>query len=303
MIKRISAVLLVCSLLLLCGCQLADPNAGPEAETKLDKLVGAFITTEYLDLFDAETYIKDNIGSIQDGIIPADDPKYSRKIYATPVEHGYAFPDLEGILIASFWVKTDAEGYWSSIVSNDGLSDISRKYESTDTGSSIAHSANIYVPCNSGDVVFYLNPVYQTQEGDVYLTSGTGASMNASIGGKMTQTLHGDAKISEEMQTTSYTYDLEVSVCCIDVPIAVTYTQMDAQHHVLLKETFTPGQLPEEFTPLKKTAYILIEEEYEDSFVRSVNQPGSEAIEVFYLLENGLCIKDQTSVLWNSSQS
>jgi len=301
MIKRISVVLLTCSLLLLCGCQLADPNGGPEVETTSDKMVGTFITKGYLDLFDVESYVKDNIGSIQDGIIPADDPKYSERVYATPVEHGYAFPDLEGILLASFWVETDTEGYWSSVVQDDGLSDISKKYESTDTGSSIAHSANIYVPYNTGEVVFYLNPVYQTANGEVYLVSGTGISMNTTHGGEMKQTVHSAAKISDGNQTTSYAYDLEVAVHCIDVPKAVTYIQMDAQHQVLHRETYIPGQLPDELTPLKKAAYILIEEEYENDIIRSVNQPDSEPIEVFYRLENNLCIRDQTSVLWNPS--
>lgn len=300
--KRILAALLACVMMLLCGCQLADPNAGPETETAQDAMVGVFITTEYLDLFDLEAYLQDNMGSITEGgTVPADDFRYSGRIYAAATDNGYEFEGLEGMLLASFWIETEYEGYWASTVGN-GLSDVQNKYLSTDTGSSIEHSANIYLPCNIDEVCFYLNPVYQTKDGEVYLMAGSGISMSTSLGGQMSQTMSAKASYTEDGQQLEYNYNSTLTVSCIDVPTEVVFIQMDENHNILRRDSYNPGQLPEEITPEKGAAYILIEEHFNDKIIPSVNHADLEDIEVFYRLENDLCVKDQTKVNWPDGQ-
>ena len=41
----------------LCGCSLAVPDAGMDGEG--DRLIGAVITDDYLDLFDIDQYVGD----------------------------------------------------------------------------------------------------------------------------------------------------------------------------------------------------------------------------------------------------
>ena len=54
--KKTVAISLVFAILVsLCGCQLAQPESGNHTEA--DRLVGVFITTEYLDLNDADAYL------------------------------------------------------------------------------------------------------------------------------------------------------------------------------------------------------------------------------------------------------
>jgi hypothetical protein len=63
MIKRSLAVCLaVCFLLTLAGCQLAVEDAG--GTNNGDRLIGVFVTKEYLDLFDTEGYLNDNISKL-----------------------------------------------------------------------------------------------------------------------------------------------------------------------------------------------------------------------------------------------
>lgn len=69
---RIAAICLAAFLSgILAGCQLALEDAGADASES--RLIGVFLTTEYLDLFDFESYLKDNIGRFSGGEINLDD--------------------------------------------------------------------------------------------------------------------------------------------------------------------------------------------------------------------------------------
>ena len=61
-IIAICLALIIC--LGLCGCQLALPEG---QETGRDRLIGCFITTEHLDLFDFEAYFNDNAHKLVSG--------------------------------------------------------------------------------------------------------------------------------------------------------------------------------------------------------------------------------------------
>jgi hypothetical protein len=127
---KIVAICLAALLLsMLPGCQLAREDAGTNASE--DRLIGVFLTTEYLDLFDFEGYLNDNIGSLSGGDIKLDGTteEYQGKLYAelsprtlTNTETGeevvtkeYVFPGFEGITYFSARVPatTEQEGFYS----------------------------------------------------------------------------------------------------------------------------------------------------------------------------------------------
>ena len=65
-LKRTTNLFLIIFLvLLLTGCQLAKEKEGTVEEK--DRLMGVFITTEYLDLFDGEVFINDHRDDMLDG--------------------------------------------------------------------------------------------------------------------------------------------------------------------------------------------------------------------------------------------
>lgn len=47
----------------LTGCSLARTDL-PDQGTETERLIGVFLTTEYLDLFDMEGYLKDHPGQL-----------------------------------------------------------------------------------------------------------------------------------------------------------------------------------------------------------------------------------------------
>lgn len=53
--------LLSCLMILLAGCSLAKEDAGNDTK---DTLIGAFITDEYLDLFDLDAYLDGNASKL-----------------------------------------------------------------------------------------------------------------------------------------------------------------------------------------------------------------------------------------------
>ena len=53
---------------LLCGCSLARSDMDASAASR-DRLIGVYITTEYIDLFDLEGYIGANASALSGGSI------------------------------------------------------------------------------------------------------------------------------------------------------------------------------------------------------------------------------------------
>ena len=73
----------------LCGCQLALPEG---EGTERDRLIGCFITTEHLDLFDFEAYFNDNAHKLVSGgeiTLDGDTAAYRNRIYAELYDETY----------------------------------------------------------------------------------------------------------------------------------------------------------------------------------------------------------------------
>ena len=68
---------------------LAKNEESLEADVQQkDRLIGIFVTTEYLDLFDFEGYLNENMNKVLSGgeISQADSAKYEGRLYADLVE-------------------------------------------------------------------------------------------------------------------------------------------------------------------------------------------------------------------------
>ena len=79
---------------------------------------------------------------------------------------------------------------------------------------------------------------------------------------------------------------------------------MGENHQILKQNTFTPGEVPDELTPERKTSYILIETQKEDlsgkkMISRDIYTPDPEeenTIETYYALNNGIIAKKTTTL-------
>ena len=183
-------ILVACAVImgmLLSGCQLAKED-GLTAESS--RLVGIYITNEYLDLFDFDGYFEDNISDFTNGgnIQIKNNDKYGGRAYAelrespyTSEETGethstwnYVFPGLDGISFFKAEVTPpDEYSFIASFVEN-GVCDAHFS-----VGNDSTLEGTLYLAVTDTSTTIYINPVYQSSNGSVFVTTGEGYSTSA----------------------------------------------------------------------------------------------------------------------------
>ena len=253
MSKRLRVIICtMISVALLTGCQLAKEETSLQQEK--DKLIGVFVTTEYVDTFDFERYFEDNIGDIMNGgevVIEGDEQNsYQNRIYATIVEEvstdevsgekithqSYKFKDLEGMgYYAPLMYQEEVSNTYVAIESDGGICDAKSHITGTDAGDMIELEGTIYLCPNEEDrVEIYCNPVYQCADGRVYLVSGS--SMSFSGGGEgatMSHKVEDKVTVKENGEEKTYVNSVEIHVKTTYAPEKIVVMQMDASGNKL----------------------------------------------------------------------
>lgn len=313
MVKRFVALFLAAAL--LCGCQLAQPESGAAGA---DRLVGVFVTTESLNLFDMESYLQDNADKLVGGgeLFVEDSAGYTKRIYAelVPEEYTdddgntyttwqYQFVGLEGELLGCFLVEKDGESYWSSYV-GDWFSGNHTGISSDDLGNtSINLESTIYVCEEMEDILFFYNPVYQTADGQVYLTEGYGNSCQFFEGSKMTHTLNEEQEATISGDEGSYRTDIAVVVECVAVAQRIVVNYVDENNAVFYEEEYVGEEIPWELPAPVGTEYVVCEvycqnDEGEETMFRQICDRDGGTIELYREVEDGICTKREQKVIW-----
>ncbi len=306
--KRLFAWFACLGLLLSCGgCRLADPEEGEAQAAEQDRLIGVFATEEYLDLFDFDAYVSDNADKLVEGgeavLSPQDSEAYGGRVWAAQKNNGdWVFDGLDGMGYYAYRYKNEAESGIASHL-DEGLTGNGMRVNSTDEGESVKMEATIYhVP--GGRVRYYFNPVYQTPDGAVYLTAGTGIYIEgAAEGESSTHTLSGSVTTTGpdgETSTTSLSAAVEIEI--MNAPGEIVLLQMDKNSHVLDRESYDPDQVPESLTPEPGCAYLVVETHKTgpdgDMVTRELVNAGAESLSTFHARADGVCLKQDTALLW-----
>lgn len=308
MIKRIYLIILAASMLLLSGCQLAKP----EAETQMtDRLAGVLVTTEHLDLFDMEAYLNDHISGIGDHTVE-DTDEYQGRIYGelTQVgnfEDGAAryevfFPDVEGYFLvdlrcsASGLWEPEGEYYWNT-TGNGGLYDVKSGFTSTDEGEETSMEMTIAY-WQDGPVTMFLNPVYQTDDGKIYVTSGSGLSGDLATGGEMTQTMTNTVTTTLDGERQTITSTVKVHAVHALPTEELQLVQMDESHRILAESNYQKGSIPEELDLEAETAYLIVQTTDGETTARTLCQPGDENA-VYFTAQGKICIPGSVQLNWS----
>lgn len=304
----------------LTGCQLAKEEGS--AGSYEDRLVGVFVTTEYLDLFDFGGYLEDNVRSLPDGpggeiVLDGAGEKYQGRLYAELTKEiltdkvsghqvereEYDFPGVEGIAYYSLRVPDTAEreGYITS-GSDEGISDGHTSLHSSDEGNSVSLEGTVYVSLGSGRT-YYFNPMYQSADGRVYVTSGSGMSSGGdqSEGGAFTQTMKADYTMTENGRTMKDSISVQLSIRMMYPPEEIAILQMGEDGAVVSRGEYGPGEMPERIIPEKDTAYFIVETKKRDASGRifkdrAIYDRDEEYLETFFCREDGTCIKKQVPI-------
>lgn len=257
-IKWLGAALAAAVLLgALPGCTLADPEDGGAAEE--DRLVGMYITPEYLDLFDIEGYLENNL-SFAGGEVKADGDAsaYQGRLYAMRDESGNYVFETDGV--GAFIVEeTDERGdHCTRSMMGPGVAgnvSIGGEAERLD--------AEIRLDARKGNAAFF-NPVYQTAGGEVYLTAGTGMSVSLDSdqpGGSFSQSMETSvSSTGPDGNTVTRTFTVEISASFWTPPDRIAVTQMSENGQVLRRDEFAGEELPDRLEKAGGTAYYIVEE-------------------------------------------
>lgn len=310
------AALLVCA---LAGCQLALEDQG--TEDREDRLVGVLVTMEYLDLFDMDAYLEDNmrVGWNGELIIDGSEAGYHGRLYATlqaeevgggegqaPVEtQRYVFQGVEAIpyFHAVVPATADRDRYFTT-ESDGAVADGHTSYSQTDEGTSVTLEGTIYVSLNSGERTFYFNPVYQSADGRVYVTSGTGMSSSGDAEGAVSShTMESTHTVKEDGKAVTYRTSVKITIHPMNKPVKIVLLQMDDESSVLSRSEFEPGKLPEAIAPVAGAGYLVVETYKTDAdgkegVSRMLIAKGVESLDTFYCREDGICVKQWTALEW-----
>ncbi len=317
--KRIAAAVLVLALMLsLSACRLAREDGG-EIKSK-DRLIGVFVTMEYLDLFDFEAYMNDNVGSFtHSGEIFVDGSQYQGRLYAalkpkiltnsdtgeTTQIQEYVFEGIEGVPYFAATIPETAADY-SSIGTNSGgaVSDGHMGLHCSDEEDMLTLDGTIYVSQGQNSS-YYVNPVYQSVDGSVYAVSGSGylSSDDQGEGTVFTKTLEETTTVTENRKSKKESSSIKISLAVLYAPKEIVVLQMDADSAVLARESYDPGTLPDKLSPEPGTAYILVETHKRDSegkirVSRVLFDRSTESMQSFYARADGVCIKQWTALAW-----
>jgi phage protein U len=316
-IKQLIAVFFaVLGIFSLSACQLASEDA---TESAHDRLIGVFITYEYLDLFDFDSYLTDNISGFPGGDISEDanSEKYQDRLYATlkekvlinedtgeeTVVEEYVFEGVEGF--AYLAVKDGNNGH-VNFHSDEAISDRNSRLYSGDDEDKIKLEGTIYsAPGNDGFITYYINPVYQGSDSSIYAMSGGGFSIDATQGkGHYTNMLEETTTVTENGTDKKSSTSIEISFVPMFPPEKIVLLQMDKDSTILSKNEYTPGEMPEMLTPKTGTDYIVAETYKSDNagtvyVTREIYDQQDEYLYTFFFRDDNICIKTGTKLEWN----
>lgn len=320
---RWTALVLSALLLVLPGCRLAREDTG--AEIQSDKMIGFFVTSEPLDLFDYDRYASGHMDEFTGGGDVAIEPTagYEERLYAVlektvlTGEDGsiterweYVFPDLSGYGCYAPYMSAEVTGepndYWD-VCSNEAFGEGSSHIDESDDGSELTMEATLYVAQTDGQEnhlnqkVWCLNPVWQTADGAVYVTCGQGVSGSLSDGVRMSQTITSTNRVSQGGKTVELTDSFTVHIEGMSVPVRIEVAELDENSNLIKSGSYFPGEAPETYVPDGRAACILVTTHRRDSqgesVIRELYDDKDSGFTTF-MEKEGLCVPHWTELEW-----
>ena len=321
-IKVIAILIALCILAaVISGFQLKKSDSENKS-TLGDRLIGTLITTESLNTFDMEAYLNENIGEIVKGenqtVEIEDKQNYNNKIYARQVtkedttEDGekithkeYVFDDINGYWIFDAKIPaTETEESYTCLCSEGGLSNIQSKVHHTDEGvQEIELIADIYYSFEKWGTVFYMNPVYQEADGDIYVVEGMGHSVTGDKGSigtdsKGSQTLTDKITVNENGEETVYQSKVTINYIPVYVPVKTEFVFMNDDNKAISASEFNAHQVPSELSVPKGTEYVIILQKSEEGTETDVVGKGTEYAEFLFEENQGICSLGSVTLKW-----
>ena len=212
----------------------------------------------------------------------------------------YVFDGIEGIRFFAPRINDESGAYTNACADADeGIADIHVHINATDEGETISINGTIYVAAHKNFVRLYLNPVYQSPDGEVYAVSGDGIIFDEVPGASRSQKITENITSTYGDTKTSSGTEVEVTVCVMNEPTNITLLQFNSNNELLSQNEYAPGNLPDHINTFSDTQYIIVETASSDGLSRALFQQEDAFIDVFYCRDDGICVKHGYEVKWN----
>lgn len=287
--------LLLAAMMSLSACQLAVPEMkNPDAENpggveKYDQLMGVLITKGPMEEFDPLALIED--GEYTEY---TDDSR----VYGTVSEEGgiYKFGDIAGTVLALHEVDENCYGF---VMREGPVSDINHSVNAFEEGAEHKIEGRVWVSEDAEEVILYMNPIYQTPDGRVYVMSGEGSYFDPRGGYEYTESLSGETTRKENGETYIFSVRVEITVIAAAADETVTVIQMNENGEEIKRETFLADNMPEEFTTQAGTACLLVRCSGGGSDRWETVQPDDDGIRVTQKYDETFCTSHVVPVRWS----
>lgn len=240
--KKLAIALIFVLALMLPGCSLLREDGEP---ADADRLVGVYITENYIDSFDFEAYVQDNASSLSGGsgeISREDAAKYTRRIYAEITDGKTSFP-IEGIAFIAARYEKDGESCTGSDY-GDKLADVHLSINVSDDMETTVLTGKLFADSGAGHMSAYCNPVYQQADGRVYLVPGEGVSANM---GSMTHSISESCESAKKGER-GYGMDITLEVEGRRTSEKLAVLLYSAEGALLSRTEYAPEEMPEEIS-------------------------------------------------------
>lgn len=316
MSKKLFAILSALLIIfILSGCQLAREyevrnNSG-------DKLIGVYISYDYIFSSDEDDYFNDILYIYEDIMsIDLDTKKHEPRIYASLEEKTetsldgeisthkeFVFEDISGI--AMFYPIIDDPlsedmSYYS--LTADGYTDVKTTMKSGDMEEELEISGTIYFSLDAVIDVIYINPVFQSEDGKVYLESGDGFALG-NLGVTFSNELKNEITVSENDNIRSYISIIQVSIVNINPTNQISILEMDRDNKLVKKTDHNPDNILSVFNTESDTEYIIVESRKEvfnneSEIERRLFTKEDEELWYFKNHDDKVFVKAYTPILW-----
>lgn len=306
-LKRIIQITMTAAF--ITGCQLAQPNAVVSPDK--DELIGGFITREPLELGDLEAYFKNHPEALgrQNPIYPSE--INGSRLYADLIESGgdsreYVFKDLAGIPFFIARMKDNSGGYHTATHTSESIRKGNTEVFYSDTEERVVLTGTVYYEPTGGDQTFYVNSVYQSPDGRVYLTAGSGISSSPGpndISGIMSSQLDSTVTTTRNGQPMTTIHQFKISFEGKRLAQKLRVLQMDGENRLIHETELDPLKLPKDLSVDSAAAYLILEEYTPNQtgkleVIRSIINSGSESFLVNQTGEFGTVVPIQVMLNW-----
>jgi len=291
------------------GVHLAIDGAGNMDDARL---IGVFITTEHLNL-------PSNTPTIITGRVRRnnfDDLFRPGRLYAQWCGDAFefTFPEIEGIPffspISPPTGQSDDIIHFSQI--GQGIRSHGMHITHGDYYTGVEMEGTIYAIPGSVTII-YMNRVFQTADGQVFLEAGSGFSYHGTVGeGRVfSSTLSETRTTTENGAEAGNSISVTINHVAMFAPEAIAVLQMDANNHVIMHTVLTPDDVAAKlsspgagFYLEAQTEYVIVEThrgaaaETGREVLREIINKGEDRADAFFAREDGILVAGWLRVVW-----